>query len=175
MSGDPHRPFIVAGLLLGAGLGGFADGIVFHQLLQWHNMFSARLPPDNLLNAKVNMFWDGVFHAAVWLLTVIGLWRLHCAATRAHSMAWPLGARRHVLRLGNLQPDRRVDRPPAAGLARCDGCSGQPVARRPGVSRLRCRAVRARRMVARLLQGLKKDARNRTLKTHGEGFLLRAG
>ena len=83
MSRDQRRPLIVAGVLLGAGLGGFFDGIVFHQLLQWHNMFSARLPPDNLLNAKVNMFWDGVFHAAVWLLTVIGLWRLHCAALRS--------------------------------------------------------------------------------------------
>ena len=79
---DPRRPLIAAGVLLGAGLGGFFDGIVFRQLLQWHNMFSARLPPDNLLNAKVNMFWDGVFHAVVWLLTVIGLWQLHRVALR---------------------------------------------------------------------------------------------
>jgi uncharacterized membrane protein len=83
MSRDPRRPLIAAGVLLGAGLGGFFDGIVFHQLLQWHNMFSARLPPDNLLNAKLNMFWDGVFHAAVWLLTVIGLWQAHRVAVRS--------------------------------------------------------------------------------------------
>lgn len=77
-----RRPLIVAGVLLGAGLGGFLDGIVFHQLLQWHNMLSARLPPDTLHNAKVNMFWDGVFHAAVWLVTVAGLWRLFRAGQR---------------------------------------------------------------------------------------------
>jgi uncharacterized membrane protein len=82
MSGMRSRPLIAAGLLLGAGLGGFADGIVFHQILQWHNMLSARLPPDTLLTAKVNMFWDGIFHAAVWLLTVAGLWRLFLAARR---------------------------------------------------------------------------------------------
>lgn len=68
-----RRPLLAAGLLLGAGLGGFFDGIVFHQLLQWHNMLSARLPPDNLVDAKINMFWDGVFHASVWMLTVAGI------------------------------------------------------------------------------------------------------
>lgn len=65
----PHR-LLYIGLLMGAGLGGFVDGIVFHQILQWHNMLSAVIPPDNLIDAKVNMFWDGVFHAAVWLMTV---------------------------------------------------------------------------------------------------------
>ena len=75
-----RRPLIAAGLLLGAGLGGFVDGIVLHQILQWHNMLSARLPPDNLVRAKVNMYWDGMFHAAVWVMMAIGL-RLLWAAT----------------------------------------------------------------------------------------------
>lgn len=80
----PQQPqaLIAAGLLLGAGLGGFVDGIVFHQILQWHNMLSARLPPDNLVDAKVNMFWDGVFHAAVWVMTVAGLVLLFRAGRR---------------------------------------------------------------------------------------------
>lgn len=75
-------PLVAAGLLLGAGLGGFFDGIVFHQLLQWHNMLSARLPPDNLADAKTNMFWDGVFHAAVWLVTLLGVALLFHAGRR---------------------------------------------------------------------------------------------
>ena len=33
-----------AGILLGLGLGGFLDGIVLHQLLQVHNMLSAKYP-----------------------------------------------------------------------------------------------------------------------------------
>ncbi len=78
-----HRmPLIAAGILLGAGLGGFVDGIVLHQILQWHNMLSNQLPPDNLINAKVNMYWDGVFHAAMWLVTAVGLRLLWAAGSR---------------------------------------------------------------------------------------------
>jgi uncharacterized membrane protein len=35
-----------AGILLGLGLGGFFDGIVLHQLLQWHHMLSSWYPVD---------------------------------------------------------------------------------------------------------------------------------
>ncbi len=79
-----HRvPLVAAGLLLGAGLGGFVDGILLHQILQWHNMLSGKLPPDTLVRAKVNMYWDGLFHAAVWVLTVVGLGLLWAATGRA--------------------------------------------------------------------------------------------
>lgn len=80
-----RSPLIAAGILMGAGLGGFIDGIVFHQILQWHNMLSAKIPPNDLVNAKVNMTWDGFFHAAVWILTVVGL-----------SMLWRAGSRPDV-------------------------------------------------------------------------------
>lgn len=82
---DPPRrgPLLAAGLVLGAGLGGFVDGIALHQIAQWHQMLSARLPPDTLVAAKTNMFWDGVFHAGVWLLTVGGLAMLWRATGRA--------------------------------------------------------------------------------------------
>ena len=79
-----RTPLIAAGLLLGAGLGGFVDGIVLHQMLQWHNMLSAQLPPDTLVRAKINMYWDGVFHAAVWVLTAVGLALLWSATGRAN-------------------------------------------------------------------------------------------
>lgn len=78
-----RRPLIAAGLLLGAGMGGFVDGIVFHQMLQWHNMVSGWLPPTNLVDAKINMFWDGVFHAAVWVMTGLGIVMLWHAGGRA--------------------------------------------------------------------------------------------
>jgi uncharacterized membrane protein len=71
-------PVRAAGVALGMGMGGFFDGIVFHQILQTHNMLSARIPTDTLVGTKVNMVWDGVFHGAVWLLTALGialLWR----------------------------------------------------------------------------------------------------
>jgi uncharacterized membrane protein len=68
-----YRPLVAAGMLLGLGLGGFFDGIVFHQLLQTHNMLSAVIPKTNLVNVEVNMFWDGLFHAFTWLMTVWGV------------------------------------------------------------------------------------------------------
>jgi uncharacterized membrane protein len=73
-----HTSLISAAMILGAGLGALADGIVFHQILQLHNMLSARLPRTSLVNAEINMFWDGVFHACAWLTTALGvamLWR----------------------------------------------------------------------------------------------------
>jgi uncharacterized membrane protein len=76
-------PLISAGILLGTGLGGFVDGIVLHQILQWHNMLSSIRPPTDLVSMKYNMVWDGLFHAATWLMTVAGLARLWRAGQRA--------------------------------------------------------------------------------------------
>lgn len=69
-------PLLTASIILGIGLGGFADGIVLHQILQWHNMLSAKLTPDTAVNKAVNMFWDGVFHFFTLLVTVVGVVRL---------------------------------------------------------------------------------------------------
>ena len=85
MANTTRSPLIAAGILIGAGLGGFVDGIVLHQILQWHNMLSSQIPPDNLIGAKVNMTWDGYFHAGVWLMTAIGL-----------KLLWSAGGRRDV-------------------------------------------------------------------------------
>ena len=74
---------ISAGLFLGTGLGGFLDGILLHQILQWHNMLSSVRPPVDLVAMKYNMVWDGVFHAFTWLMTCVGLWKLWRAGGRA--------------------------------------------------------------------------------------------
>src|SRR5215207_4742671 len=77
-----QRPLISAGVLLGVGMGGFVDGIVFHQLLQLHNMLSAKRPPNNVVNLEVNMVWDGLFHTFTWLMTAAGLCLLFRAGRR---------------------------------------------------------------------------------------------
>ena len=69
---------LAALLTLGCGLGGFIDGIVLHQILQWHEMFSNRQPPITWLDKSVNMFWDGVFHLSTWFITLGGLIWLWC-------------------------------------------------------------------------------------------------
>jgi len=89
MDQPDSRPLISAGTLLGIGLGGFVDGIVFHQLLQVHNMLSAKFPvsgdmdPRSLaVNLEINMFWDGLFHVFCWFMTAIGLGLLWKAVRR---------------------------------------------------------------------------------------------
>jgi uncharacterized membrane protein len=78
-----YRPLIAAGALLGVGLGGFFDGILFHQLLQTHNMLSAVLPKTSIVNIEVNMVWDGLFHAFTWLMTIWGVAMLFKAGKHA--------------------------------------------------------------------------------------------
>jgi uncharacterized membrane protein len=64
-------------------MGGFVDGILFHQILQLHNMLSAKRPVTNLVNAEINMAWDGLFHAFTWTMTAIGLALLWRAGQRS--------------------------------------------------------------------------------------------
>ncbi len=72
-TGLNSRPLIAAGTALGIGLGGFFDGILFHQILQVHNMLSNWIPRTTLVNEEINMFWDGLFHAFCYLATLAGL------------------------------------------------------------------------------------------------------
>src|ERR1043165_4450604 len=63
-----------AGIFFGLGLGGFFDGIVLHQLLQWHHMLtSAGYPADSVRNLRINTLWDGVFHSATYVFVGAGL------------------------------------------------------------------------------------------------------
>jgi uncharacterized membrane protein len=83
----PRRPLLTAGVALGIGLGGFLDGIVFHQILQLHHMFSARFAPTTVAHLEFNMLWDGVFHAFTWAMTVFGVVCLFRAA-RQPEVPW---------------------------------------------------------------------------------------
>jgi uncharacterized membrane protein len=69
--------------MLGIGLGGFIDGILLHQILHWHNMGSAVLPPTTVPALEQNMVWDGAFHLVVWTCTVIGVYWLLADGRRA--------------------------------------------------------------------------------------------
>jgi uncharacterized membrane protein len=69
------RRTLWGGILLGAGLGGFVDGILLHQILQWHHMLSSteRWPLTTEHGLKVNTLADGLFHAAMWIVVFAGL------------------------------------------------------------------------------------------------------
>ena len=75
-------------VLLGIGLGGFFDGIVLHQILQWHHLLSAHIPPDSVANLELNTLADGLFHAATWVFTSIGLVALWAAMRRGAPLGW---------------------------------------------------------------------------------------
>ncbi len=75
---------LVPGLLLGLGLGGLLDGILLHQILQWHHMGTdhgvhASFPITTVASLEDNTLWDGLFHAATWLLVLVGLYLLRAA------------------------------------------------------------------------------------------------
>jgi uncharacterized membrane protein len=78
-----HFP-LSAGLLFGIGLGGFFDGIVLHQLLQWHHMLSAWYPVNSLENLELNTTWDGIFHSSTYLFVLAGLFVLWRAVKQQH-------------------------------------------------------------------------------------------
>ncbi len=85
MADKDKRAFpTAAGILFGLGLGGFFDGIVLHQLLQWHHMVSHTHPPVDVASLEFNTFWDGVFHAATYVFVLAGLVLLWRAAHRGH-------------------------------------------------------------------------------------------
>ena len=80
-----RRSLISAAILLGLGLGGLFDGIVLHQILQWHHMVSTPTPPDTLENLELNTLGDGIFHAATWVLTVAGVFVLWASEGARHA------------------------------------------------------------------------------------------
>jgi uncharacterized membrane protein len=84
-SRDRRPPPKTSGLLFGLGLGGFVDGIVLHQILQWHHMLSSvdDAPVTTVAGLELNTLADGFFHLATWVLVV--------AASVTSIMAWRSG------------------------------------------------------------------------------------
>ena len=71
------RHWTWAGATLGFALGGFFDGILLHQILQWHHLLS--LVPG-IGDLRAQMMWDGAFHALMYVIAAWGLaalWRAH--------------------------------------------------------------------------------------------------
>ena len=85
-------------IVLGVGLGGFFDGIVLHQVLQWHHMLSnteadrlglATYPVSTVEGLRVNILWDGFFHVMTYVFVVVGLLWLWRRAARIHPERMP--------------------------------------------------------------------------------------
>src|SRR5690606_5675784 len=68
------RGYTGAALALGFGLGGFFDGILLHQILQWHHLLSG--VEEARLDIRLLIMADGAFHAVMYVISAIGLWLL---------------------------------------------------------------------------------------------------
>jgi uncharacterized membrane protein len=92
-----RRDIALPGAVLGIGLGGFVDGILLHQILQWHHMLSSTdddnigvryYSPDTVPGLQMNTLWDGFFHAVTWLAVLTGLGLLYSRVTGSRGMVW---------------------------------------------------------------------------------------
>lgn len=69
------RSYHGAGYALGFALGGFFDGILLHQILQWHHLLSG-LEGDPFADLRFQILADGLFHALMYVIGAVGLWLL---------------------------------------------------------------------------------------------------
>ncbi|MFI6457707.1 DUF2243 domain-containing protein [Streptosporangium amethystogenes] len=85
------------GIVLGVGLGGFVDGILLHQLLQWHHMLTGTdsdnigvkyYSPYTVPGLEMNTVWDGIFHTVCWLAVLCGLALLYGRLAYNRRRAW---------------------------------------------------------------------------------------
>ena len=90
------RELGTAGATLGFALGGFFDGILLHQILQWHHVLSGLGDVSrggaSWHSLRVQVLADGLFHALMYVIALTGLWLLW----RARRVAPDLPGRRFL-------------------------------------------------------------------------------
>lgn len=77
---------------LGFAFGGFFDGILLHQIFQWHHLLTGVADPADL---RFQVLADGLFHAAMYVIGCVGLallWSVRTGFNRPgaglHLVAW---------------------------------------------------------------------------------------
>lgn len=78
LPGHAGRRLAWAGAIIGFSLGGFFDGILLHQVLQWHHLFSL-VPGERWRDIQNQILMDGWFHVLHYLIALVGLWLLWTA------------------------------------------------------------------------------------------------
>ena len=94
---EAARLVVRPGLLCGVGLGAWVDAIVLHHIAHWHQMGSARLPPDTIEAVRRNMTWDGWFSAGMLTLVVAGVYLFLVDARRGRRLPTPRMLTGHLL------------------------------------------------------------------------------
>ncbi|MBI5667847.1 MAG: DUF2243 domain-containing protein [Chloroflexi bacterium] len=86
-----RKNLLVAGSVLGFGLGGFFDGIMLHQLLLWHRFVSGIIPDAIVQGLHENSLWNGIFHSTTCGITALGLLLFWRAVTAPDALLSPRG------------------------------------------------------------------------------------
>jgi uncharacterized membrane protein len=89
-SQSPNRGLLASAFVIGVAFSGLFDGILLHQILQWHHLLSL-VPGDRFRDLRVQVFADGAFHIFMYGIAALGLWLLWRAR---HALAEAGGGRR---------------------------------------------------------------------------------
>jgi uncharacterized membrane protein len=91
------RRLVWGAAALGFALGGFFDGILLHQILQWHHLLSGVAPSETAPDLRFQVLADGLFHLLSYVLALAGLWlmwvgrdALGAVASGRHLFGWAL-------------------------------------------------------------------------------------
>ncbi len=76
------RKATASAILIGIGLAGLIDIIIFHAILQWHHTSSHIIIPNTIESLQTNLLHDGLFLSSSLIITIAGvilLW--HASST----------------------------------------------------------------------------------------------
>ncbi len=67
------RKSTASAILIGIGLAGLIDIIIFHTILQWHHTSSHIIIPNTMESLQMNLVHDGAFLSFSLVITIIGI------------------------------------------------------------------------------------------------------
>jgi len=73
--GNAPRARSWGALLVGVSFGGLFDGILLHQVLQWHHLLSL-VGGETIQDIRTQVLADGMFHLLMYMIACIGLWMM---------------------------------------------------------------------------------------------------
>lgn len=78
------KNLLIAGGIIGLGIMGLVDGIVFHQILEWHHVVHGH-------SHRMDLISDGIFNLAVTIIVLYGAIRIFQHARSGNlSYSWTL-------------------------------------------------------------------------------------
>ncbi len=79
------RKSTASAILIGIGLAGLIDIIIFHAILQWHHTSSHIIIPNTIESLQTNLLHDGLFLSFSLIITIAGvilLWHASSSNTK---------------------------------------------------------------------------------------------